>query len=231
MCRVYRGSLGIVNPSSYESKYETESEHKYWENLYKVRGYGPYEGKGHFNGKPITRLVIPDPPEDWQQEWMAKNGHRLRDDDTESSASCIAITPEQEAKAQEFLKRMEAVCIKDESGEIIAITDGALLSEFQLWLSQENLSATDEMEQLVRESWVRIFSEEEKDVTAPPIREMGGPEPLPSPIPPLEKPQKTMWADLNESKPVQIPVPIQSTTEPRELKPVWSDEREGFVYV
>jgi hypothetical protein len=234
MCREYRQSLGIVNQHNYESRYQTESERKYSENLYEVRGYGPYEGTTYVDGVKITKQVLPGPPNDWAMQWAKNRGMHFRDvENAENIAAPSAITLEQEAKAQEFLTRMKAVCIKDGTGEIIAITDGTLLSEFQVWLSGENLSVTDEMAQLIRDSWVRIFSEEQKvkEMAAPPIREMGGPEPLPSPIPPLEKPQKTVWADLNDSKPAEIPAPTQLTTGPKVPRPVWSNAKEGFVYV
>ena len=86
MCRQYRDSLGLVDSTAqpghfyatYESKYETESEHKAWADIYRARGYGPYEGKRHYRGGEITVQVIPDPPQDFVDSWVKSNGYELR---------------------------------------------------------------------------------------------------------------------------------------------------------
>lgn len=134
----------------YESNYQTASEYLYYENLYKVRGYGPYKRNQH---------VIPDPPDAWQHQWAEKNGRKIRDD---ASSKLPEITSEQEAKGTEHLKRLESVSIKDEKGEIVAFSDANLLSEFQVWLAKENLCVTEEMAQAIRDSWTRLFEEDGK---------------------------------------------------------------------
>ena len=134
-------SLGIVNPESFESNYHTASEYLYWKNLYKVRGYGPYKRK---------QQVIPDPPEVWQLEWARKNGTSIRDvKQDEPSSTSPALNPEQETIGLAHLKRLESACIKDEERDIIAIIDASRLSEFQIWLAQENLTVTEETAKLM----------------------------------------------------------------------------------
>ena len=158
MCREYRMSLGIVHPESFESNYQTVSEYRYWENLHKVRGYGPDTRK---------QQVIPDPPEVWQQEWTRKNGVSIRDVEQAGPSSIShALSPEQETIGQEHLKRLESACLKDEKGEIIAITDANLLSEFQIWMAQESLTVTEETAKMIRDFWTRIFDEDRKALTA-----------------------------------------------------------------
>lgn len=164
MCREYRMSLGIVHPTNYESRYETGSEYLYWENLYKVRGYGPYERKRYYMETQVVLHVLPDPPDAWQLEWAAKHGRNITIDDNTSKAT--AITAEQEATGQEYLKRLEGACIKDEKGEITAITDASVLSEFQIWMAKEGLRVTEDVANLIIDSWAPFFEEDRKALAA-----------------------------------------------------------------
>jgi hypothetical protein len=156
-CREYRLELGITNPRNYESKYYTASEHRYWKNLYKIRGYGPYEGRVYFNGKKTIAQVIPDPPGAWIDGWTKKRGISTKDAGQEK----LALSKEQQDKCEVFLKRLDAAALRERQ-EVIAIPNASLLSEFQIWLAEEDLGVTEEMAQLMRDSWARIFAEERK---------------------------------------------------------------------
>ncbi|HKU50612.1 MAG TPA: hypothetical protein VJP79_11720 [Nitrososphaera sp.] len=73
ICREYRQSLGLVDMHNYESKYECESERRYWSELYRIREYGEYKGKE----------VISDPPIEFVISWLEKDGGKTRNCDSE----------------------------------------------------------------------------------------------------------------------------------------------------
>lgn len=98
MCREYRQSLGIVDMRNFESKYRTESEQQYWKNLERVRGYDKNPGlvslctTTYYEGKHVPIEIIPDPPLEYQKEWMRKHDLLSKESDaateTESEYQC-----------------------------------------------------------------------------------------------------------------------------------------------
>jgi hypothetical protein len=84
ICREYRQSLGLVDPNSFESRHETESEHRYWSELYRVRGCGIYEGRRHYHGQEVILEIIPDPPADFVMSWLSKNDVQTQNSEAES---------------------------------------------------------------------------------------------------------------------------------------------------
>lgn len=84
ICREYRQSLGLVNMENFESKSETVSERRYWAELYRVRGYGIYEGKTRYSGQDIILEVMPDPPEEFVMNWLQQNDIKTQTSEPDS---------------------------------------------------------------------------------------------------------------------------------------------------
>lgn len=86
MCREYLLALGWKNPKDMECELQTESEKQYWEEFHRVQGYGVpnygivcYDFGAH---KWAPKIVIDDPPEEFQLYWAKQNGIELTTSDT-----------------------------------------------------------------------------------------------------------------------------------------------------
>ena len=85
MCREYRQFLGKVDEQTYESKYRTESEVRYWEELHRARG-DKWDRTERVNRAWVEIEIISDPPVEWAIQWLQKKEAKFRERDYEESA-------------------------------------------------------------------------------------------------------------------------------------------------